>query len=71
MLEGMSQEVSLMSIKELASKDSVYRYRKQIEYVMNDIVEQVNSQLVDLRPFIKFIGYKFEDLVFDLKSMLF
>lgn len=67
----MSQEVSMMSFKEFSSKDSVYRYRKQIEYVLNDIVEQVNSQLVDLRPFIKFIGYKFEDLVFDLKSMLF
>ena len=61
----------MLTIKELGSKDSVYRLRKQIEYVMNDIIDSVNTQLVKLRPFVKFIGYKFEDMIFDLKSMLF
>lgn len=60
-----------MTMKELGSRDQVYGLRKKIEYVMTDIVDSVNTQLVNLRPFVKFIGYKFEDMIFDLKSMLF
>ena len=38
---------------------------------MTDVIEQANAQLVDLKPFVKFIGYKFEDMLFDLKALLF
>ena len=38
---------------------------------MTDVIEQANAQLVDPKPFVKFIGYKFEDMLFDLKALLF
>ena len=38
---------------------------------MTDVVEQVNSKLVDLRPYVKYLGYNFEDILFDLRSLIF
>ena len=43
----------------------------QIEYLMTDVVEQVNSKLVDLRPYVKYLGYDFDDILFDLRSLIF
>lgn len=38
---------------------------------MTDIIEKANQQLLKLKPYVKFIGYKFDDMIFDLKSLLF
>lgn len=38
---------------------------------MNDVVEKINMQLIKLKPYIKYVGCRFEDILFDLKSLLF
>ena len=38
---------------------------------MTDIVEKANLQLLKLKPYVKFIGYKFSDMIHDLKSLMF
>lgn len=69
--EATALEAASMSATELRKKDRVYVLRRQIELVVTDIVEQVNAQLVALRPYVKFVGYKFADVIFDLRSLLF
>ena len=39
--------------------------------MMTEVVEQVNSKLVDLRPYVKYLGYDFENILFDLRSLIF
>jgi hypothetical protein len=39
--------------------------------VLCDIVDVTNRCLVDLKPYVEFIGREFKDIIFDLKCMLF
>ena len=55
----------------MKGKDHVYALRKQTEFVMTDIVEKANHQLLRLKPYVKFIGYRFSDMIHDLKSLMF
>ena len=57
--------------KTLYDQDQVYTLRRQVEFIMTDIIEKANAQMLKLKPYVKFIGYKFEDMLFDLKSLLF
>ena len=38
---------------------------------MSDIIARANKQLVEMKPYLKFIGYKFDDMIFDLRALIF
>ena len=38
---------------------------------MTDIIEKANKQILKLKPYVKYIGYNFDDIIFDLRSLLF
>ena len=37
---------------------------------MTNTVDKANKQISELKPYVKYVGYKFEDMLFELKSLL-
>lgn len=38
---------------------------------MTDVVDKVNKKIIELKPYVKYIGYKFDDMLFELKALIF
>ena len=71
-IESATQEDSVgQSIKDMRTKDQCYILRKQIEFITSDIITRANNQLILMKPYLKFVGYKFDDMIFDLRSLIF
>lgn len=49
----------------------MYFKRKQIEHIINEIIDLTSSCLIHLKTYVKFVGYEFNDMMLDLKCLLF
>ena len=51
--------------------DEIFRTRERVEFVIKDQMETVEEQVIKLKHFIRYFGLSYDDVIFELKRMIF